>query len=540
MDGCELSKDPGVNWRKAMSHVFGRNKNCTRSIPDNVWILLCRKHYQRARYRNNLEYNKRLCVLVETQVLRIEVWSNENRRNGTPQNGIVQDWSVVPRRREQLRLDDAKSKTKKRSFSDEEDDDDHDDHDGHGPMPANTAQIPAWLLAKCHQGHTAASIQRIVARIASEMQSGDISQMPDIEILPNITGENAKPKGKTRAKAKTPTAPHRRTQSMGNAPQVPSLSLGSSRRVSQPAAAFLGNGYQRDDDGRPINKRQRFDQVDEEADYDAACFPPRNMGRTVPTVRPFGSLAPNTRYHDERSMGYDYTGGPGPLPAPRSTAGNYYADNTRPLGGGVGYDDYRARAPHQRAFSDAGNTSFSGWNPSMPFTAGPSGPAGYDTASAAGNGYGSYYPPTTSYPTYNREYAPVPPRPQDNGYAPANGYYQQPYHQAHQTSYYQPSAGGPPPPGAAKHMRHQSTPARHPQGMGLMGPPPPPQASGQDAFNGYGGRQSYNGLPAAAPAPLRENMGGGENGADGASTNGANGTAMDGAANGYDGYVPRR
>ncbi|KAL2259496.1 hypothetical protein VTK26DRAFT_6806 [Humicola hyalothermophila] len=536
MDGCELSRQPGTNWRKAMSHIFGRNKNCTRSIPENVWILMCRKHYQRARYRNNLEYNKRLCKLVETQILRVEAWSNENRRNGTPQNGIVQDWAVVPRRREQLRLDEAKSK--KRSLSDEDDDDNDDD----APMPANCAQVPRWLLDECRPGHSASEIQRIVARIGEELRRGNLTQMPDIEILPNITGENAKPKGKTRAKARTPaTTPHRRTQSMGNATQAPAdPSLNSARRGSQPNASYFGSGYRRDEDGRPTSKRQRFDELDEEEEYDvaAARFPPRSMGRTIPDMRPLTSLPPGgNRFHDERAMPYDYTGGPGsgPLPAPRS----YYPEGARPIGAGAGYDDYRARAPHQRAFSDASAANFTGWNTTMPFAA-PSGSTGYDSVPT--NGYGaaapSYYPPA-GYPSYNRsEY--VPARPQD-GYAPANGYYQQSYHQ--HASYYQPSAGGPPPPGAAKHMRHQSTPVRpaH-QAMGLMGPPPPPA---QDPFaGGYGAgaavRQPYNGLPAAPTpaAPARDNMGGGEPVPEGAGS--SVNTNMDGAGEGYDGYIPAR
>ncbi|KAL3468570.1 hypothetical protein BJX64DRAFT_8441 [Aspergillus heterothallicus] len=40
-----------IHLRKIVSHIFGRNKNATKKIPDEIWVRYCRKHYQRARYR---------------------------------------------------------------------------------------------------------------------------------------------------------------------------------------------------------------------------------------------------------------------------------------------------------------------------------------------------------------------------------------------------------------------------------------------------------------------------------------------------------
>ena len=40
-----------LDHRKVVSHIFGRNKACTRKLPENLWILWCRKHYQRFKYR---------------------------------------------------------------------------------------------------------------------------------------------------------------------------------------------------------------------------------------------------------------------------------------------------------------------------------------------------------------------------------------------------------------------------------------------------------------------------------------------------------
>ncbi|KAK8128824.1 NADH-ubiquinone oxidoreductase 49 kDa subunit [Apiospora sp. TS-2023a] len=39
MESCDTGSQP----RKAISHIFGRNKLCTRMIPDQVWVHFCRK-----------------------------------------------------------------------------------------------------------------------------------------------------------------------------------------------------------------------------------------------------------------------------------------------------------------------------------------------------------------------------------------------------------------------------------------------------------------------------------------------------------------
>ena len=512
MDDCLLIKNlPVINWRKAMSHMFGRNKNCTRSIPDLIWSCFCRKHYQRARYRNNHEYNKRLCILIEIQILRILVWSLENIRLGTPENGVVRDWSLTCRRREQMRIEEVKSK--KRSHEDDDSDDDFD-----GPIPnGNTAQVPQWLLDLCRPGYSTLEILRIVARIGDDMNNGALTQLPDIEFLPNITGENAKPKSKSRAKAKAPAA-HRRAQSMGNAAQGPGgLTLSSPRRVSQPTS-FLGargsgNGYRQDDDSRPTSKRQRFSETEEEDEYENAPadsrFPPRTLGRTVPNVRHLPALTPHgPRFNEElapQPMQYGYgapTSGPGPLPAPRPSQYNYAetANSSRNLG--ASYDDYRARAPqHQRAFSDAASTGSNNFSWPSNSTAGT---ASMQYADQQPNGYSGFYPPaTTGYTSYTRgEYAPA--RHENTGYAPTQGYYQQQqqaaYHPQQAHGYYGPPGGG------VKHMRHQSTPVGLPpqQQQRMMGPPPPPAQQAYDPAAYYGRHQSYGGMPPSMPA--RDNV----------------------------------
>ncbi|KAI9892792.1 MAG: hypothetical protein M1814_001213 [Vezdaea aestivalis] len=78
--------------RKCISHVFGRNKKSTRSIPIKFWITMCRKHYQREKYRVTEHYPREQSFLVMEQFRRIEQW------------GQVLYWTVKPRKAELNRL----------------------------------------------------------------------------------------------------------------------------------------------------------------------------------------------------------------------------------------------------------------------------------------------------------------------------------------------------------------------------------------------------------------------------------------------------
>lgn len=81
--------------RKVVSHVFGRNKRCTRKLPDNAWIMWCRKHYQRKRYRAEDDgiWHIRQLALVREQLDEFERLAN------------VESWHVVLRKGEQALLD---------------------------------------------------------------------------------------------------------------------------------------------------------------------------------------------------------------------------------------------------------------------------------------------------------------------------------------------------------------------------------------------------------------------------------------------------
>ncbi|CAD6500605.1 BgTH12-06315 [Blumeria graminis f. sp. triticale] len=181
--------DTGSQLRKAISHIFGRNKICTRQIPSHVWVHYCRKHYQRSRYRNPKEYAKLQCDLVQQQIRRVHEWSQINE--SLNKAGVVRDWSMSVRKREQKRLDDLQSGKKRKSIPSEEEEDGDEDSNVAGGKPSNSAipatAVPKWLLEHCRKGYSTQEILGIFNRLHQEILDDTISTFPDIEILPNIS-----------------------------------------------------------------------------------------------------------------------------------------------------------------------------------------------------------------------------------------------------------------------------------------------------------------------------------------------------------------
>lgn len=84
--------------RKVVSHIFGRNKTCTRQISDRCTILYCRKHYQRLMYVRGRNWVFTQIRIVRLQVLMMDVW------------GDVESWEVKlqPAARRQIAHEDAR------------------------------------------------------------------------------------------------------------------------------------------------------------------------------------------------------------------------------------------------------------------------------------------------------------------------------------------------------------------------------------------------------------------------------------------------
>ncbi|RAH64453.1 putative pathogenicity factor, partial [Aspergillus aculeatinus CBS 121060] len=60
------------HYRKLISHIFGRNKHSTKQIPATLWCCYyCRKHYQRARYRERDTWALTQCFWVGQMLQRL-------------------------------------------------------------------------------------------------------------------------------------------------------------------------------------------------------------------------------------------------------------------------------------------------------------------------------------------------------------------------------------------------------------------------------------------------------------------------------------
>ncbi|KAK9365137.1 hypothetical protein V1509DRAFT_634099 [Lipomyces kononenkoae] len=62
-----------VPARKVVSHIFGRNKRQTLAIPEDMWVFICRRHYQRESYRKET-FPVLQTKLVLMQLDKLEQW----------------------------------------------------------------------------------------------------------------------------------------------------------------------------------------------------------------------------------------------------------------------------------------------------------------------------------------------------------------------------------------------------------------------------------------------------------------------------------
>lgn len=436
IENCNTGSQP----RKAISHIFGRNKLCTRMIPNHVWVHFCRKHYQRSRYRNGHEYAKLQIDLVIQQIERVQTWSDENKNAG--KSNVVTSWSLQPRKREQKRLE-VKQENKKRTFQQEDSDDDIDN------AVMNGTAVPDWLQQRFASGYDTNTIMTIVQQLRTEIHGNQLTQIPDIEILPSISSDGSEDKPKQHMKRKTSSSAtsHKRSQSMGTAlrqdfqPMARRSSQGGAYTFGEGPGAFAGKRVRTDEAGyfvdrhsdasRPPTLNLRSMQV-------AFREPARGMGNIREDFNEDNYGQPNPSAYSYGPGPVQHTGQGGPLPAPtpqrrpsQSTASHLEASSNV-----AGYQDPR-RAYHQRSQSDASSfypptsgsyrPSSSSEYPAPPYTYTTSGGQydqylqGYSrpeenyfpAAAHAGQGVpvsqapaSSYYDETSSRPQY--AYAPAP------------------------------------------------------------------------------------------------------------------------------------
>ncbi|KAJ0120271.1 Oxysterol-binding protein-related protein 1 [Diaporthe amygdali] len=193
----------GSSLRKAISHIFGRNKLCTKAIPHGIWVHYCRKHYQRSRYRNATDYAIRQVELVLIQIEKVHAWSDENIKSGRRGDGVLKHWTLQARKREAKRLQESDSR--KRRFNDDDDEDQE--------FSSGTA-IPGWLQDKLNKDYGTEDMLAIIKDVKARMDAGEIQQIPDIEILPEIItdGNESRPKATVRRTGSNGNG-HRHTKS---------------------------------------------------------------------------------------------------------------------------------------------------------------------------------------------------------------------------------------------------------------------------------------------------------------------------------------
>ncbi|KAK4453755.1 hypothetical protein QBC34DRAFT_192982 [Podospora aff. communis PSN243] len=497
-EDCALGSTP----RKAISHLFGRNKACTRQIPRGCWVHFCRKHYQRSRYRNQDDYSKVQAKLVSDQIFRVQHWSNMNkdRARANEKNGvkdkepaiILKAWHLTKRKREAQRADTKKSGSNKRRRPDDDNEDDDEEDDDNDPNFDQGVAVEGWLLAMCNRRYSTDEMLAIAHRIHIELLLDHRKKMPDIEILPEIEGGTDKSSAGSKTPASRRKVSHNRAKSMVVAPGSQSHEAQQmARRTSQPNVGhhYTGSGYWGSDpNGSPAEKRQRLGEMTNpyqtRPDVQRG-FPTRNVERTIPmpapnmhplgTINmrtPFGSLRenaseghslPRPQHGAVTGLGHYSSQGPLPVPAPRGLVGASLASQRLGPSDQGGRFDVRGRPAHQRSVSDAGAMH--------QYSSQPYRPSGQEYAQPAFQPTGSYaatsnaYPSGTGYTTpspyvadYSRQETAAHPTtsgtnglPQyGNTFARAQSGPMRPY-----TGFGNGYGGG------AKHTRHQSTPVAH-------------------------------------------------------------------------------
>ncbi|KFY60170.1 hypothetical protein V496_05433 [Pseudogymnoascus sp. VKM F-4515 (FW-2607)] len=305
-EGCDTGSQP----RKAVSHIFGRNKMCTRLIPEHVWVRYCRKHYQRSRYREPKNWPRCQCDLVQKQIQRLEEWSAENERRG--EGGVVRSWGLAVRKREQKRLDDL-ALSKARGGRGNIYGGNYDEADPSAPATA----VPLWLRNLCGKTYSTPDIRDIFNRVHQELLNSPSPVFPDIEILPHITLDGEESESPMRyGRRKTPTG-HQRSRSMGGALPHPLDSFPEDLQFASASRSRSNSNFEHPES--PLHhKRKRRDYSPEDAEAELTAQSQRlRLNVTTGTYESHPSILSASSSASDAYQSYG-PGGPyrSPLPTP--------------------------------------------------------------------------------------------------------------------------------------------------------------------------------------------------------------------------------
>lgn len=215
IEGC----DTGSQLRKAISHLFGRNKTCTLKIPKVVWVYYCRKHYQRVRYHYPKTYPATQLKLVEKQIERLKTWSDRNQARG--KGPYINSWTLSLRKRERKRL-----QADGRSHGEEE-----------KSSARGTGYSPTWIIEELGEVYDTERVFKIVERLRKEIENDTLAQVPEIEFLPDIVGDD-EDKGATKT-----TSQRRRNNRSACVTKTSKRKAPNSQVILQPNPMYHDVGY---------------------------------------------------------------------------------------------------------------------------------------------------------------------------------------------------------------------------------------------------------------------------------------------------------
>ena len=172
-----------LDYRKVVSHIFGRNKKCTTQIPEECWIEYCRKHYQRTRYRTTKAQSKKYFNvqfdILQRQITRLERW------------GQVRSWEIAIRKKERDTLKKEDDEMIRHRSS------------GNGVNQAIWDRVHRCserkLMPFVGKNKDYDHVKEFLDYIQREVARGTFEDMPGFELLPNIDSKAYPPRGESRA-----------------------------------------------------------------------------------------------------------------------------------------------------------------------------------------------------------------------------------------------------------------------------------------------------------------------------------------------------
>lgn len=165
------------DYRKVTSHIFGRNKKCTTQIPESWWIVYCRKHYQRTRYRttkavSNSYFHVQIDI-IQKQLNRFQKW------------GGVRSWTIALGKKARTKLreenEDLIALREEKGDVNEED------------VRRIHRCKDRFLIRYCGAEKTFAEVHKCLRVIRTELERAGRYDFPCVEFLPDIDEDEFPP-----------------------------------------------------------------------------------------------------------------------------------------------------------------------------------------------------------------------------------------------------------------------------------------------------------------------------------------------------------